>query len=481
MILSRSFCRWTGVVMLIALFAACFSTPAQANRKYASIVMDADTGMILHQRHANKMLHPASLTKIMTLVMVFDAIDRGQLRLNDKIYVSRHAASMVPSKIGLKPGSYIRVKDAILALVTKSANDIAVAIAEKIGGTESRFAVLMTRRAREIGMTRTRFMNASGLHHPKQVSTARDMARLALYVLNNQRRHYRYFSTQRFNYRGQSYRNHNRLLESYNGLDGIKTGYIQAAGFNLVASAERNGRRIIGVVFGGRSSKTRNAHMKDLLDRGFRKLPDIRVAKAPPLPTPKPDRGVMQLTSRAADSAGQIAEHQWAQLKTNLTEGMIAEMAGEGDIDPNALRRFEVGLMAASVHTGERYSKQRVLGDIIKNPVIQNAAAIAPAAGTAAPKPAARAPAAQGIWSIQIGAFGDRDATHKTLNASRTRLPSYLKSASPFIAPLKTDSGWVYRAWLTGYNETQARAACGYFKDCMVIQPLTQQRVAAAR
>lgn len=213
--------------------------------------MDASTGKILSQSNADKMLHPASLTKVMTLLMLFDAIDSGKIKLNDRIYMSRTAASMVPSKLNIPAGSYILVKDAIYALVTKSANDVAVAIAEKLGKTESRFAMMMTKKARQMGMNRTRFMNASGLHHPKQVTTARDMAKMGRYLIAIQPRYYRYFATQSFKYRGKSYRNHNRLLGQYNGMDGIKTGYIQASGFNLLASAKRRDKRLIGVVFGG--------------------------------------------------------------------------------------------------------------------------------------------------------------------------------------------------------------------------------------
>ncbi|MCB1556154.1 MAG: D-alanyl-D-alanine carboxypeptidase, partial [Alphaproteobacteria bacterium] len=243
---------------------------AAPNPRYASIVMDADTGMILSERYADKQVHPASLAKMMTLVLTFDAIAQGRLALNDRIVISRHAASMVPSKLDLAPGETIRVEDAIYALVTKSANDVAVALAEAIGGTETRFARQMTARAWAIGMNNTRFRNASGLHDRYQVTTARDMAKLARYILNEYPDYYPYFGTRHFSYQGKDYENHNRLLGRYTGMDGSKTGYIQASGFNLVASARRDGHRIVGVVFGGRTAKSRNAHMVALLDNGFR-------------------------------------------------------------------------------------------------------------------------------------------------------------------------------------------------------------------
>ena len=219
-------------------------TKSQPNNRYASIVMDADTGVVLSESNSNKKLHPASLTKVMTLLMLFEAMDNGQIGLRDQIRVSKHAASMVPSKLDLPAGSTIKVQDAIYAMVTKSANDVAVAVAERLGGTERGFARMMTRRAHELGMSNTTFVNASGLHDPQQVSSARDMALLARTVINQHRGYYRYFSTANFTYKGRSYHNHNRLMETYKGMDGMKTGYVGTSGFNLVASAVRNDRTI---------------------------------------------------------------------------------------------------------------------------------------------------------------------------------------------------------------------------------------------
>ncbi|HRQ61086.1 MAG TPA: D-alanyl-D-alanine carboxypeptidase family protein, partial [Alphaproteobacteria bacterium] len=249
---------------------------------YASIVVDSDTGVILHQANPDKKLHPASLTKVMTLLMLFEAIERGETSLNDSIKISKKAAAAVPSKLGLAPGSTIRVKDAILALVTKSANDIALAVAEHVGETEDRFAIAMTGRARELGMNNTTFRNASGLHDPGQISSARDMAIMARYVINRYPDYYRYFSTKNFSYKGQNYHNHNHLMKSYKGMDGMKTGFINASGFNLIGSAVRGNTRLIGVVFGGKSANSRNAHMKELLDAGFKKgtTPEFRNAAA---------------------------------------------------------------------------------------------------------------------------------------------------------------------------------------------------------
>ncbi|MEC7703043.1 MAG: D-alanyl-D-alanine carboxypeptidase family protein [Pseudomonadota bacterium] len=285
------------------------SADAKGNPKYASIVIDADTGAILSQRYADKKLHPASLTKVMTLMLTFDAIKAGKVSLYDRVVISPYAASMVPSKLGLKPGETIRVKDAIYILVTKSANDIAVALAEHLGGTEYSFAKMMTSKARSIGMGSTTFKNASGLHHSRQVSTARDMARMGRYLVNNYQSYYHYFSKKTFRYRGVTYRNHNKLMLTYKGMDGLKTGYTAKSGFNLIASATRDGNRVIGVVFGGRSGKTRNNHMKDILDRGFLKMEKLHLAQLRnmPLPKRKPAAVYAALNNNNASSSNAIS------------------------------------------------------------------------------------------------------------------------------------------------------------------------------
>ena len=256
--------------LLLGMLIALQTGPAEA-RRYASIVIDASNGRVLHAENPDRKAYPASLTKIMTLYMVFEALESGKLAMNSKLKVSRRAARMPPSKLGLRAGQTIKVKDAMLALMTKSANDVAVAVAEALGGTESNFARLMTRQARALGMSRTTFRNASGLPNSKQLSTARDMSKLARIVLRKFPKYYKYFSTRSFTYRGRAYSNHNKLLKSFLGTDGIKTGYTHASGFNLVASAVRDNRRLIGVVFGGKTGRSRDKHMKKLLTRAFAK------------------------------------------------------------------------------------------------------------------------------------------------------------------------------------------------------------------
>lgn len=460
---------------LICTALLCFAAlPARAesNPRYASIVMDADTGMILHQSNADKALHPASLVKMMTLAMTFEALDSGKLRLRDRITVSPHAASMVPSKLGLTPGSTITVEDAIYALVTKSANDIAVALGERLGGTETQFASLMTSRARSIGMTRTTFRNASGLHNPGQVSTARDMAKLARYLIKTYPQYYTYFSTREFSYRGASYHNHNRLMDTFKGMDGLKTGFIGQSGFNLVASAVRNNHRLIGVVFGGRTAASRNAHMASLLNAGFDQVTDIRVAAAP-VPARKPANiqpetitqlaaNLMDTSPAAGDSANggvdpaeeAAEEARFAALNPIMQNRTFSTLIGEGDSDPAVSRRLETGLKAIAAIRGEQHGDTTGIQ-------IASLGTVATAPTTPQARP----------WAIQIGAFESRVRTDAALRTAMAKLPDGLSQGTPFIAPLKTGNGWLFRARLGGYTKEQAMAACKALKDCLPVAP----------
>ena len=233
---------------------------------YAAIVLDVNSGNVLHAASADELRHPASLTKIMTLYLLFEQLDAGRLRLDSALPVSDHASAQAPTKLGLKPGQSIQVEDAIRALVTKSANDAAVVVAEAIGGDEHEFAEMMTRKARALGMSRTIYRNASGLPSDEQVTTARDQALLGRAIQERFPRHYRYFATPSFTYNGQTMRNHNQLLGQVEGMDGIKTGYTEASGFNLVASVRRDNRHIVSVVLGGTSASARDARMRSLIE-----------------------------------------------------------------------------------------------------------------------------------------------------------------------------------------------------------------------
>ncbi len=233
----------------------------------AEIVVDANTGRLVYGHNENELRHPASLTKVMTLYLLFEQIEKGKLRMDSELSVSARAAAQAPSKLGLRPGSTIEVEDAIKALVTKSANDIAVTVAEAIGGDEETFAQMMTRKARAIGMSRTNYANASGLPNSEQITTARDLAVLGRAIQDRFPRYYRYFSTRVFNYAGRAHRNHNHLLGRVEGMDGIKTGYTNASGFNLLTSVRRDGHHIVAVVLGGRTGAARDRRMASLIAR----------------------------------------------------------------------------------------------------------------------------------------------------------------------------------------------------------------------
>jgi D-alanyl-D-alanine carboxypeptidase len=259
------------VVCLGALGLLGISNPAAA-RQYAAIIVDADSGAVLHAENAELRNRPASLTKMMTLYLTFEAIRNGRLSLDQRLPVSKYAADQPPTKLYLQPGGYIRVEEAILAAVTKSANDATAVLAEAVGGSEAAFARKMTEKASVLGMMRTRFHNSTGLPHDQQITTARDMAILAqaLYSHFPERAHY--FSTREFRWGKNRYNNHNRLLGTYRGVDGIKTGYTNASGFNLVTSVKRDGRHIYAVVLGGQTSYARDQQMRKLLDRTFARI-----------------------------------------------------------------------------------------------------------------------------------------------------------------------------------------------------------------
>ena len=446
-------------ILFLSLFTL-FCIPADAHaktyNKYAALVMDADTGLVLYHKNANKRLHPASLTKMMTMLMVFDALDRGTLRLNDRIYISKHAATMIPSKIGLKPGSAIKVKDAIYALATKSANDIAVALAEKLGGSEKNFALMMTRKARTFGMSKTRFMNASGLHDPLQVSTARDMAKLGRILIKSYPKHYHYFSAKSFTYQGKTYRSHNKLLNTYAGMDGLKTGYIRQSGFNIVTSAERNNRRLIGVVFGGKTSKSRNAHMEKLLNRGFAKLGTIRVAKyRVPLPPKKPPLRKNRVALNIISPDRPLQQSRWAMLDADDDNSVFNRMIGQGDYDIAVRNRIETGLIAVSVHTGQDIPSYIFNGE---EKVSIKTAAI--------PQ---KSRAQKGDWAIQVGAYASRQGAYKAVIDSLKKLPPDLRYGHSTIAPLQTEKKWIFRGRLHGYSKVSANKACRVLSDCIVV------------
>lgn len=275
----RSICVACACFCFVIVASSLIAVPACATPGTASIVINAATGRVLEQRDADALHYPASLTKLMTLYLVFDALKKHRFTLDHRFRVSRHAATREPVKLGLRPGERVRIRDLILGIVTLSANDAASVLAEGIAGSERAFAVRMTRKARQLGMTRTVFRNASGLPNRRQVTTARDMARLARALLHDFPKDYKYFSVHKFRFHGRTYYNHDHLIYSYPGMDGMKTGFTDAARFNLVSSAIHHGRRLIGVVLGEPSPGLRDREMVRLMNHAFA-MPSAPVALA---------------------------------------------------------------------------------------------------------------------------------------------------------------------------------------------------------
>lgn len=351
----------TGKILALGVLLLMLPAGAMANSKYAGIVVDAKTGKTLYASSADAYRYPASLTKIMTLYVVFQELEAGRLSLSSRLKVSKYAAGRPPSKLGLKAGKTIKVKDAILALVTKSANDVATVVAENISGSEKKFAERMTRTARSLGMKKTTFRNPHGLPNSGQRTTARDMATLGRAIQEHFPQYYGYFKTRSYKYGGRTYGNHNKLLGRVKGVDGIKTGYIRASGFNLVTSVNRNGRQIVAVVMGGRSGASRNAQMTKLINRylskasrGKKTVPMIAkrgsaptfvatALKNPPLPRVKPGGAPapatgspMVLAFNAAEKpiAAPVPAPSTTPVTTASVETKPATVPGFGDAVP---------------------------------------------------------------------------------------------------------------------------------------------------
>jgi D-alanyl-D-alanine carboxypeptidase len=265
-------------IFVLSLFCISFSFDAFAksrsfddwtNTRYAAFIVDSDTGKILHQENANQTRYPASLTKMMTLYLLFESMKKGKVSMNTSMKISAVAASRPQTNLSLKGGQTIRVRDAIPALIIRSANDVSVVVAEHLGRTESNFADIMTARARQLGMTRTVFKNANGLPNAKQHSTAKDLAILSIALRKHYPQYAYFFKQKQFTYNGRTYKTHNNLVNTYSGADGMKTGYINASGFNVATSVNRREGNIIGVVMGGRTSRSRDDQMTKLLNEAF--------------------------------------------------------------------------------------------------------------------------------------------------------------------------------------------------------------------
>lgn len=343
----------SGAALAVLLLAGT----SQVEARYAAMVIDADSGQVRHAVNIDTRNYPASLTKLMTLYLLFEAIDNKKLTMDTRLAISRRAARQPASRLDLRAGGSIKVRTAIKALVIKSANDVASVVGEALGLTERRFALLMTAKARKLGMSRTTFRNASGLPHRGQQSTAQDMAKLSRAIIKHFPHHYYFFSLSAFKYGGKTYRTHNKVLTSYPGADGMKTGYIRASGFNLITSARRGKVRLIGVIFGGKSSTARNRLMKRLLDKGFAASASAtQIARAAPKPAKRKARRATPRRNNAPDVWG-------IQIGAFYTRGPASEAAGK------VLKKYatylqggRVAIMPLAKRRGRVLYRARILG-----------------------------------------------------------------------------------------------------------------------
>ena len=395
----------------------------------AAIVVDMNSGSILQEQAADMPRHPASLTKMMTLYVLFGYLKAGKLTPSSDLTVTEHAATQAPTKLGLKPGATIKVNDAVKALVTQSANDAAVTVAENLAGTEENFAKLMTDTARQIGMRNTLFRNASGLPDDEQITTARDMAILSAHLIHDYPDYYTVFSTQYFTFNGRKYRNHNKLLLNYQGTDGIKTGYTRASGYNLAASVHRGEKHLIAVVLGGKTGSQRDAAMRALLERNF-------VAASTTKPT------AAQLVASLVTPAPLPAMKKPAYAMASVTPASAAATPiaapAEGDISEPALP------LRASLTSSDPL-----------------------------PKPSARKVQYDGAYHVQVGAYMSQDEAENRLGMVQQRAMALLDGHLPFTASfMKGDKEW-YRARFAGFSKADAQAACAALKkmslDCVVM------------
>ncbi|MEP9378093.1 serine hydrolase [Aquabacter sp. CN5-332] len=493
-------------------------------RGQAAIIIDGNTGKVLYEDNPDSLRHPASVTKVMTLYMLFEQLEAGRLKLDSELVVSQRAAAQSPSKLNLRPGATIEVEDAIKAIVTRSANDVAVVIAEAIGGDEATFATMMTRKARALGMENTQFRNASGLPNKGQLTTARDLATLGLAIQDRFPKQYKYFSTRTFYYRGEAIANHNRMFGRIEGVDGIKTGYTNASGFNLLTSVHDDDKFLIGVVLGGSSGGSRDARMANLITSnlgrayaGRRTMPKTtEVAAAEPAPAAAPAPAPAQARREAATPVAPLPSPQrMAYAADPVTTAAIAPRSQTvGSTEPikptavktTAISRPPTQALPAPTFTGAPMPPAAVAAVQAPAPVPlapAPVAAVAPpvaSAPVAAPHtlqaqaqaltpapaqqpvrtasagpvalPASAMPAATPVrsetpaashrpgWMIQIGAFGGEKEAKSQLDLAQSKAKSVLGGAQPFVEKASKGSSDIYRARFAGLDEKGAKEAC---------------------
>jgi D-alanyl-D-alanine carboxypeptidase len=418
-----------GWIFAVAIaLAALLGAQANADtRRYAAFVADAHSGEILHSRLSEARRYPASLTKMMTLYLLFEAIERGELSLEDTLTASRIAASQQPSNLALSTGDTLTVETAIRALIIKSANDVAVVVAEELAGTERAFAVEMTARARELGLSNTTFRNASGLPNSRQVTTARDMARLTLALRRDFPQYMPFFAERSFSYNGRTYRSHNNLVGRVDGVDGMKTGYIRASGFNIATTAQRGDRALVAVVMGGPTAAYRDSHAEQLIEAAFRSLNNREA--------------LIMAAQTLTPRLNPIREQDL--LATHIASLDLAPPVAQGDGDSLPPLRIEM------------------TDDLGPPPAsVQSEAPVTPAL--------------DGGWSIQVGAYADAAAAQARLETIRD-MAAELTDAALATPRFEANGRVLYRARFTGVDAGHARRVCAQLasvnESCFAVAP----------
>ena len=438
--------RVVSAVLVLAM--ACSSVGAYARPKFSAVTVDARNGQILFSDNADGLRHPASLTKMMTLYILFEEMKAGRLSRESSLKVSVHAASMAPTKLDLEPGTTITVDEAIKALVTKSANDAAVAIAENIAGSEGAFAKRMTKVAHSIGMTRSNFNNASGLPNSAQYTTARDIATLGLRLMRDYPQYYPYFRTTEFEFHGRVIKSHNALVMHYPGTDGFKTGYVAAAGFNLATSTKRGDKRLVGVVLGARSPAIRTRYMEHMLEGQFAKAHDGNTIAA------------LAGSSAGAINPLEVTDKDKPVGMNNL--GLAAAAADAATADskdanttPNSPKVIDAQL--EPVDTAKKAEKLPF------------------AVVSANDKPPDIAKSVGDSWNVQVGTYAGKPAAEDQLTNSRKKFAALFDGKPGFTMQDNKDGTVVYRARFGGFNAATAAKACQALKEdgasCLMIAP----------
>jgi D-alanyl-D-alanine carboxypeptidase len=458
--------RLLAIALTLSLALPILAHVAEAKPLQSNIVIDVATGTVLSSSNADGVTQPASLTKMMTMYLLFDALKQGKIRLTDTITFSEYAASRPSTNLSVSEGDTIGVETAILAMVVRSANDVATAVAERLGGgDEQAFAARMTAKARDLGMTNTSFHNASGLPDDGNRTTARDMAKLGMALLRDFPQYYPYFSRYAFTYHGVNYTGHNRLVKTFKGADGIKTGYVRASGFNVVTSAEQNGRRLIGVVLGGSTPSIRDRQMSTLLQTAFLErsgTPSTLIAKA--------DNAGAAMTSAVANA---------------LAEPANAAESDEADDDTDASPKAGALPVASKTLAAVDTSKSSGEGDIdALQPILKPGTQLA--ALDTAPKPVAKKVVRQtavddqtttNVWKsdgtgygIQVGAYAQYKGAQRAAAHATKSLPKLLADARIVIDPQKNAGTTLYRARVVGLTRGDAETACKQLHDCLVLK-----------